>query len=185
MAAADNVPPYSDVLTFWFEEAGAKAWFKKSDRFDETVRERFTDTWNAARQGECWTWRESPAGRCAEIIVLDQFSRNMFRDDGRAFAQDNMALTLAQWAVQSGQDQHMDAQQRYFTYMPYMHSESLVVHAEAERLFTALGNENALHYEYKHQEVLRRFGRYPGRNAALHRKNSAAEQRYLDEGGGF
>ena len=127
----------------------------------------------------------APAGRCAEIIVLDQFSRNLFRDSPRAFAQDGMALALAQEAVAVGDDLRMDQDQRYFTYMPYMHSESLVVHEEALRLFTALGNATALHYEQRHREEIERFGRYPGRNAALGRESTEAETAWLADGGGF
>lgn len=173
------------VLDFWFREAGSKAWFKKSASFDRLCRQRFAATHSAAALGECWKWRATPAGRCAEIIVLDQLSRNMYRNDARAFGCDAMALTLAQWAVACGDDARMTADERYFTYMPYMHSESLRVHDEAVRLFEALGNEKALAYEYKHRDVLRQFGRYPGRNAALGRISTARELAFLDAEGGF
>lgn len=175
----------NDVLSFWFDEAGPGCWFKRSDAFDEQLRERFLATWRAAAAGECGDWRSSPAGRAAEIIVLDQFSRNLFRGDPRAFAQDGMALVLAQWAIAMGDDNGMTPDQRYFTYMPFMHSESLSVHVDALRLFTALGNEQALDYEIRHREVLRAYGRYPDRNAALGRENSPEERAYLDAGGGF
>lgn len=182
-----------DVLRFWFEEAGPARWFKRSDAFDEQLRERFLATWQAAAAGECADWRGSPAGRAAEIIVLDQFSRNLFRGEGRAFAQDGMALVLAQWAIATGADTSEDTpegagmtpDQRHFTYMPFMHSESLVVHDDAMRLFTALGNEKALEYEIKHRDILCTYGRYPGRNAALGRESSPEERAYLDAGGGF
>lgn len=182
-----------EVLRFWFDEAGPTRWFKRSDAFDEQLRERFLDTWHAAAAGECGHWRGSPAGRAAEIIVLDQFSRNLFRDEGRAFAQDGMALVLAQWAIATGDDTNKDASegtgmtpdQRYFTYMPFMHSESLDIHDQAIRLFTALGNGKALEYEIRHRDVLRTYGRYPGRNAALGRTSTAEERAHLDAGGGF
>jgi uncharacterized protein (DUF924 family) len=174
-----------DILTFWFEEAGPSRWFRRSDDFDAEIRGRFLGTWRAAAAAECAHWRASPEGRCAEIIVLDQFSRNLFRDDPRAFAQDGMALVLAQWAVASGEDMAMTPDQRYFTYMPYMHAESLVVHEESERLFRELGNARALDYEIRHRDVLREFGRYPGRNAALGRTSTAAEKAHLAAGGGF
>jgi uncharacterized protein (DUF924 family) len=168
-----------DVLAFWFIEAGPKHWFKQSDDFDALCEQRFFATLESARLGECWTWRSSPAGRCAEIIVLDQFSRNLFRDTDRAFAQDPMALALAQEAVASGADASMTADQRSFCYMPYMHSESLLVHDEGIRLFNDLGNTDTLRYAIAHRNVIAEFGRYPSRNAALGRLNTAEEVRYL------
>lgn len=173
------------LLRFWFEEAGPARWFKRSRDFDSVIRERFLSTWEAARAGECAHWRSSPAGRSAEIIVLDQFSRNLFRDDPRAFAQDGMALVLAQWAVATGDDRRMTPDQRYFTYMPFMHSESLEIHEDAMRLFAELGNDRAMEYEVKHREVLLAYGRYPGRNAALGRESTPAERAHLAAGGGF
>mgnify|MGYP006289619307 FL=1 len=175
----------NDVLRFWFEEAGPKRWFRASDDFDRLCRERFLATLEAAARGECWTWRQTPEGRCAEIVVLDQLSRNLYRGTAKAFAQDGMALVLAQEAVACGDDLRMTGDQRYFTYMPYMHSESLQVHDEALRLFTDLGREEALRYEKLHREVILEFGRYPGRNVALDRTSTAAELRHLEERGGF
>ncbi len=173
------------VLQFWFIEAGPNRWFKKSGAFDRVCEERFGDTLEAARVGECWHWRRTPEGRCAEIIVLDQFSRNLFRDSARAFAQDPMALALAQEAVARGDDLRMSEDQRYFTYMPYMHSESLRVHEEALRLFDSLADKQPLRYEKAHREVLETFGRYPARNKVLGRKSSPAELEYLEKNGGF
>ncbi|EAQ98376.1 DUF924 family protein [Congregibacter litoralis] len=167
------------VLDFWFREAGAKRWFKQSDAFDDLCRERFLTTLQGARLGECWEWRSSPAGRCAEIIVLDQFSRNLFRSDSRAYAQDGMALVLAQESVARGDDLRMTGDQRYFSYMPYMHSESPAVHKAGIALFEALGNEEALRYARAHQKVIEEFGRYPSRNADLGRVSTAAEKTYL------
>lgn len=174
-----------DVLRFWFHEAGPTRWFKRSDTFDQMIRERFFIVWNAVAAGECSHWRSYPGGRCAEIIVLDQFSRNLFRNDPRAFSQDGMALILAQWAVATGDDLAMTADQRYFTYMPYMHSESLLIHEESLRLFTELGNAIALKYAIRHRDVIRTYGRYPGRNAALGRDSSPQERAHLDAGGAF
>lgn len=174
-----------DIRAFWFDEAGPTRWFKRSRTFDELCRDRFLCTFEAAMRGECWAWRQTPAGRCAEIILLDQFSRNLFRDSPRAFAQDSMALALAQEAVASGDHLRMNADERYFTYMPYMHSESLAIHSEAQRLFEALGNAEALRYEVAHRELLERFGRYPGRNAALGRDSTEEELAHLQEHGSF
>jgi len=175
----------TDVLRFWFEEAGPKRWFRASDAFYQLCRERFLGTLEAAARGECWTWRQTPEDSCAEIIVLDQFSRNLFRGAARAFAQDGMALVLAQEAVAGGADQTMNDDQRYFTYMPFMHSESLLIHDEALRLFRALGNEEALRYEVAHRGVIERFGRYPARNVALGRESTDEELAYLETHRGF
>lgn len=175
----------TDVLNFWFDEAGPKRWFKQSDAFDRLCEKLFLPTVEAASKGECWEWRSSPEGRCAEIIVLDQFSRNLFRNHGRAYAQDSTALVLAQEAVAQGDDQRMTADQRYFTYMPYMHSESLAVHAEGLRLFEALGNSEALRYAKAHQEVIARFGRYPSRNIDLGRPSTDEEAEYLKNRSGW
>lgn len=174
-----------DVLHFWFEEAGPTRWFKQSAAFDTLCSERFGTTLEAASRGECWKWRDTPAGRCAEILVLDQFSRNLFRGSARAFEQDGMALVLAQEAVSCGDHLKMTDDQRYFTYMPYMHTESLTVHEEALRLFEDLGNAEALRYERLHRDVIVRFGRYPGRNVALDRESSPRELAYLRDEGGF
>lgn len=173
------------LINFWFLEAGSARWFKSDPTFDALCRERFLPTLNAAARGECWNWRKTPEGRCAEIIVLDQLSRNLFRDSARAFAQDPMALALAQEAVGGGHDRAMTPDQRYFTYMPFMHSESLAVHEEAVRLFTDLGNREALRYEIAHRDVIERFGRYPARNAVLGRETTAEESAYLEVHSGF
>jgi len=174
-----------DILDFWFVEAGPKRWFRASDDFDRLCRERFLATLEAAARGECRAWRRTPEGRCAEIIVLDQLSRNVFRGTERAFAQDGMALVLAQEAVACGDDRRMNDDQRYFGYMPYMHSESRLVHEEALQLFKALGNPEALRYEIAHREVIERFGRYPARNVALARESTPEELAFLRTHGGF
>jgi uncharacterized protein (DUF924 family) len=175
----------NDILSFWFHEAGKGHWFKQSDAFDTQCRERFSAALESAARAEFWPWRASPAGRCAEIILLDQLSRNIFRGTARAFAQDGMALVLAQEAVAGGDDLRMTPDERYFTYMPYMHSESLAVHDEALRLFETLGHEQALRYERAHREVIARFGRYPSRNAALGRVNTPEEETYLANNKGW
>ncbi|WOJ93376.1 DUF924 family protein [Congregibacter variabilis] len=175
----------TDILQFWFEEAGPRRWFKKSEAFDAVCKEQFLPTLVAASKGECWEWRKTPEGRCAEIIVLDQFSRNIFREDARSYAQDGMALALAQEAVASGDDQGMNDDQRYFTYMPYMHSESLAVHEQGMQIFETLGNTEALRYEKAHRDVIQRFGRYPSRNAVLGRHSTSEELEYLKSTTGF
>ena len=167
------------VLDFWFVESTSDDWFSGDAAFDEKVITGFIDVQAAAAKCELWDWRGSPEGRLAEIIVLDQFSRQIFRGEARAFASDPLALALAQEAVRAGDDVKLTAQQRTFLYMPYMHSESLAVHDEAVRLFTGLGNADTLDYEKKHRDVIARFGRYPKRNAALGRHSTAEEEAYI------
>ena len=172
-----------EVLSFWFEELTPKDWFKKDDSFDTLCAERFGDTLISAALGEFFRWRTTPEGRLAEIIVLDQFSRNIYRDTAKAFAQDPLALALAQEAVHHGYDQQLNAEQQGFLYMPYMHSESTVVHEQALILFAQPGMESKHPYEVKHKEIIDQFGRYPHRNAILGRTSTAEEVEFLSQPG--
>ncbi|WP_423069121.1 DUF924 family protein [Devosia sp. CN2-171] len=167
-----------DVLTFWFIDHDRSHWFGGGPAFDAELTEKFADTHAAVARGEAWRWRSTPDGRLAEIIVLDQFSRQIHRGDGKAFAFDPMALVLAQEAVAGGHDLAVEHGRRMFFYLPYMHSESLVIHEECLRLHQALGIEEGIQYELAHQEVLRRFGRYPRRNEPLGRISTPEEVAY-------
>ncbi len=174
-----------DILTFWFVDHDRSHWFGGGPEFDAELTARFADTHAAVARGEAWTWRRTPLGRLAEVLVLDQFSRQIHRGTARAFAQDPMALALAQEAVAAGHDQVLEPKpERMFLYLPYMHSESIVVHEEAMRLYTSLGDEELLDFETAHRDVLRRFGRYPRRNEALGRPSTPEELEYCasDEG---
>ena len=171
------------ILHFWFEELTPKQHFVKDAALDETIRARFGDMLEAAARCELFEWRATPEGRLAEIIVLDQFSRNVYRDTPRAFAQDALALVLAQELVAIAQDRILPEAQRVFAYMPYMHSESALVHTQAVALFSQPGLEDALRYELLHQAIIDRFGRYPHRNAILGRTSSAEELAFLSEPG--
>lgn len=173
----------SQVLAFWFGELTPAQWFQKSDTLDAEVERRFAQVLEAARRGELWQWRATPQGRLAEVIVLDQFSRNIHRDTPAAFAADAQALALAQEAVAQGDDAGLGTNERAFLYMPYMHSESLLVHDEALRLFDQPGLENNLHFEHRHRDILLQFGRYPHRNAILGRESSVAETNFLQQPG--
>ncbi len=173
----------TDILHFWFEELTDKQHFAKDAALDELIRTRFGATLDAAARCELFSWRATAEGALAEIIVLDQFSRNVFRDTPRAFAQDALALALAQMMVDNGQDQLLPTAQRRFAYMPYMHSESTLIHAQAAQLFTQPGLENALDFELRHQAIIARFGRYPHRNAVLGRASNAEELAFLSEAG--
>ena len=174
------------ILHFWFTELTPKHHFAKDAALDETIRTRFGATLEAAARCELFTWRATPEGRLAEVLVLDQFSRNVYRDTARAFAQDALALALAQELVASGQDRSLPLAQRSFAYMPYMHSESALVHAQAVALFALPGMEDTLRFELMHQSIIDRFGRYPHRNAILGRESRPEELSFLSEpGSGF
>ncbi|TXT39156.1 MAG: hypothetical protein FD135_2406 [Comamonadaceae bacterium] len=175
--------PFQDVLDFWFEELTDRQHFIKDPELDAAMRARFGDTLEAAARAELFTWRATPPGRLAEIVVLDQFSRNIFRDTPRAFTQDALALVLAQELVASGLDKSLPLKQRSFAYMPYMHSESLLIHAQAVALFSQPGLEANLDFELRHQAIIERFGRYPHRNQILDRASSALEIAFLSEPG--
>ena len=172
-----------EILYFWFEELTPKQHFIKDTALDATIGARFGATLEAAARCELFEWRTTAEGRLAEIIVLDQFSRNVYRDTPRAFAQDTLALVLAQELVAGGQDRSLPAAQRVFAYMPYMHSESALVQTEAVALFTQLGNERTLDFELRHKAIIDRFGRYPHRNTILGRSSSALELAFLKEPG--
>lgn len=172
-----------EVLQFWFEETPPELHFKKDDAFDAAIRDRFLDAHKAAARGELAAWRDTVDGRLAEIIVLDQFSRNLFRDDPRAFATDVVALVLAQQAVHVGADHEIPLARRAFLYMPFMHSESRVIHVDAERLFRQSGLERNYDIELKHKAIIGRFGRYPHRNTVLGRKSTPEEKAFLEQPG--
>lgn len=169
-----------DVIRFWFVENGREQWFGGGPEFDARLTALFADTHAAVAAGEAWRWRATSEGRLAEIVVLDQFSRQIHRGDPRAFASDPMALALAQEAVAGGHDQNVPHERRMFFYLPYMHSESLVIHEESLRLHQSLGVQEGVDYELAHQDVLRRFGRYPRRNAALGRASTPEEVAYIE-----
>jgi uncharacterized protein (DUF924 family) len=173
----------NSILDFWFSELTDKQHFTKDAALDAVIQQRFGTVLNMASRSELFSWRSSPAGRLAEIILLDQFSRNVWRDTPRAFAQDPLALALAQELVLRKDDRQLSMRQRYFSYMPFMHSESLLVHQEALRLFGRPGFEDALRYEQQHLAILQRFGRYPHRNTILGRESSAEELSFLKEPG--
>ena len=171
------------ILHFWFTELTPKQHYAKDAALDDAIRTRFGETLEAAARCELFAWRAMPEGRLAEVLVLDQFSRNVYRDTARAFAQDALALALAQELVASGQDRSLPLVQRSFAYMPYMHSESALVHQQAVTLFSQPGMEDSLRFELRHQEMIHRFGRYPHRNALLGRESTPEESAFLAEPG--
>jgi uncharacterized protein (DUF924 family) len=172
-----------EIIHFWFEELTPKQHFMKDAALDATIGARFGLTLETAARCELFAWRMTAEGRLAEIIVLDQFSRNVYRDTPRAFAQDTLALVLAQELVACRRDRNLPPAQRAFAYMPYMHSESALVHKQAVALFSQPGMEDTLSFELRHKAIIDRFGRYPHRNAILGRTSSAEELAFLSEPG--
>jgi uncharacterized protein (DUF924 family) len=177
------LPNPLNILKFWFDDIDHALWFKKDMDFDQLLLERFSILHTQARQGELHLWRRTAKGRLAEVIILDQFSRNMFRDTAQSFAQDGMALILAQEAISRAADTELTQIERNFLYMPFMHSESLYIHDIAIELFTQNGLHNTLDFELKHQAIIKRFGRYPHRNALLGRQSNDEEMIFLQQAG--
>ena len=174
---------YQEILDFWFNPEHQSLWFLKSDTFDQKIRQNFSKVHEQAVQAELWSWRKTADGRLAEIIVLDQFSRNLYRDQPLAFAQDGLALALAQEAISLNLDAQLNPEQRSFLYMPFMHSESKIMHEFALKLFQRLGNPVNLDYEKRHKKIIERFGRYPHRNKILGRESTPEELEFLDQPG--
>jgi uncharacterized protein (DUF924 family) len=175
-----------DIIHFWFEEIEPTFWFQKDLNVDDMIRQKFAVLLSHAKQGELYHWRTSPRGRLAEIIILDQFSRNIHRDTPAAFASDPMALALAQEAVAAGADSELKPQQVPFLYMPYMHSESRAIHEIAMVLFSREAAAANLEFERRHKAIIDRFGRYPHRNQILGRQSTTEELAFLQQpGSGF
>nr|CRH06748.1 conserved protein of unknown function [Candidatus Magnetococcus massalia] len=172
-----------DVIRFWFESLSPSDWFRKSHGLDARIRGRFMDSHRMITAGELASWRQQPLGWLAQVIVLDQFSRNMFRDTPGAFASDPLALALSQIALAQGVANELSGVQRKFLYMPFMHSESLTVQDEGLGLFAALDEERTLYFAQQHREIIARFGRFPHRNAILGRASTAEELAFLKQPG--
>ena len=177
-----SVATSGDVLAFW-RAAGEKKWFAKDDAFDAEIRARFLPTYEAAAGGKLSDWEATPEGALALTIVLDQFPRNMFRRDARAFAADAPARGVADRALARGFDQRVPSDQRLFLYLPFEHSETLADQERCCALFRALGNADLLRWAELHADIIRRFGRFPHRNAVLDRVTTPAEQTFLDNDG--
>jgi len=173
----------SDIVSFW-REAGPKRWFAASEEFDEDIRARFAEAHRAAAAGELDAWAEEPEGALALVLLLDQFSRNLYRRRPEAFAQDEKAMRIAEEALARGFDGRVEPSLRKFFVMPFMHAERLAEQDRCVVLSHALAEGDAtLPYALEHRAIIRRFGRFPHRNAILGRVSSAAEKRFLDEGG--
>ena len=174
---------YQEVIKFWFDETQPESWWKKDENFDLLVRKRFLGVYQQAASCELFKWRQQAHGWLAEIIVLDQFPRNMFRDTAQAFATDQLAVVLSQEAVANEVDKELTAIQKSFLYMPLMHSESPLIHETAVDLFSQPGLEFNLEFEMKHKAIIDRFGRYPHRNEILGRDSTDEEVEFLKQPG--
>jgi uncharacterized protein (DUF924 family) len=175
-----------EVLEFWLDEIGPDGWYKSSETLDKAVRDRFEVAWENARAGGCSLWLTYPTGTLAYVILTDQFPRNMFRGQQRAFATDTLALAAAKVAINRGWDMKIDEPARQFFYLPLMHSENLCDQDRCVRLICERMPDHGpgnLPHARAHREVIRRFGRFPHRNAALGRPSNTSERAFEAEGG--
>jgi len=170
------------ILAFW-REAGPDKWFTRDDAFDADIRDKFLPTYEAAAAGKLADWERTAEGALALCVVLDQFPRNMFRGDARTFAADPLAREVANRALKRGYDQDVPDDMRGFLFLPFMHSENMGDQSRAVALYREAGDKN-LKYAEQHADIIRRFGRFPHRNAILGRATTPEEQAFLD-GGGF
>jgi len=174
----------NEILSFWFQELKPNQWFQKNPQVDQMIHHRFQEVHLQASRSELFSWRETIQGRLAEVLILDQFSRNMFRDEPKSFAQDPLALALAQEAIRTGLHlSQLSQQQRSFLYMPFMHSEALSIHEIAKGLFSEKGMESGLDFELRHMAMIERFGRFPHRNEILGRVSTTEEIEFLKQPG--
>jgi len=169
----------AEILDFWFAESSRDKWFNSTAEFDEEIRQRFEKTWGLARAGSYDHWEEDPEGALALVIVLDQFPLNMFRDDARQYSTEAHARAVARYAIERGFDKKFDKARRAFFYLPFMHSESLADQDYAVQLYQQAGLDDNLRFAEHHRDVVRRFGRFPHRNAALGRDSTEQELEYL------
>lgn len=179
-ANEDTIGP-ADVLAFW--RTAAPDWFKKDPTFDSEIAARFSALWRRAAAGLLATWEATPEAALALLVVLDQFPRNMFRGDARAFATDALARAVAERAIARGFDQAVPASERIFFYLPFEHSESLADQERAIALVRSIGDAELVKWAELHADIVRRFGRFPHRNSALGRTSTREEQAFLDAGG--
>lgn len=185
IAAVAKAKP-DHVLHFWFETLRPEDWYRSDEGLDDFVREKMGALHDLAEQGALEHWQETPEGALALIILLDQVPRNIHRNTTRAFASDDKARAVLAAALEGGLDKRLTRRKQVFMYLPLMHCEDMAGQEQSVRLFTALGKERNLDYAIRHRDVIRRYGRFPHRNAILGRESTALEQEYLDQpGAGF
>ncbi len=173
----------TEIIQFWFEESRPKQRFSKDPEFDDLIRARFAEAHQLAQRGLLYTWRDHPLDSLAEVIVLDQFSRSLYRESPLAFASDALALVLAQEAIRKKFDSELEADEKAFLYMPFMHSESAHNHEIAMTLFDQPGLKDYFNSARRHKEIIDRFGRYPHRNKILGRESTEEELKFLSQPG--
>lgn len=176
-----NIVTYEEVLDFWFDPENMALHFDENAEFDKKIRDKFLNTWEAGKEGLLVDWRKDIRGRLAEIIVLDQFSRNLFRGDIRTYTQDKIAIALAQEVVNHPEYDSLSKDEKRFILLPFMHSESLELHDWALRYFEDLEDDHTMHFEELHRGVLEKYGRYPYQNEDLGRKSTPEELEYLKD----
>ena len=172
-----------DILAFWIDEVGQEGWYTPPEGLDDDIRARYAGLWESARSGGCEGWCTCPRGALALMVLLDQFPRNMFRGEARAFASDPAARRIAKRAIGRGFDRRVAEVERQFFYLPLEHSESGADQARSVRLFLGVEDPESLVHAVAHRNVIRRYGRFPTRNAALGRASTPAERDYLGKGG--
>lgn len=173
----------ADVIKFWFTETEPQQWFKKDETFDALIASKFSDTINTAINGKLDHWKSDDEGILALIIMLDQFTRNIFRNDPKSFAGDDLALAISLESQANGYLQRNDANWSYFLLMPMMHSENLAVQNASIPLFKKYANDNAHEYAVKHRDIIAKYGRFPHRNAILDRHSTPEEVEFLTQPG--
>ena len=174
-----TTPGSNDVLAFWFAESSKPLWFDSTPDFDRTLDERFLATYRAAAAGELADWEDTPSGALALAIALDQFPLNMFRGQPESFATEAAARAVADRAIARGFDRELNPTQKMFLYLPFMHGETLADQDRSVQLFEQAGLEDSLRFARHHRDLIRRFGRFPHRNAILGRDSTPAEIAYL------
>lgn len=172
-----------DILEFWFSERCKKCWFNSTPQMDEEIRSKYEALWKAARAGELDDWKDTPQGALALVIILDQFPLNMYRGRPESFATEAKAREISRYAVGRGLDRELNESEKLFLYLPFMHSESMADQDSSVELFQNAGLETR--WAEHHRDIVRRFGRFPHRNAILGRQNSEAEQAYLESDEAF
>jgi uncharacterized protein (DUF924 family) len=178
---SDTLANAKDIVSFW-REAGAERWFKKDAAFDAEIKRRFLPTYEAAAAGKLRDWENNAEGALALLILLDQFPRNMFRGDKRTFATDPLARAVTAGALIKGFDAQAGGMRGFF-YLPFEHSEDMADQERGIALYKAAGDTDGLNWAEIHADIIRKFGRFPHRNAVLGRATTAEEQAFLDSGG--
>lgn len=175
----------TDIIQFWYHPPMSQHWFNSNAAIDTEIRQRFSAIWEQAQTGQLKAWENHAEGCLALCIVLDQFPLNMFRGQAKSFSTEQQAVIVCKQAVVQGFDQQLPQQQLAFLYMPLMHSENLADQDESVRLFTAAGLNANTRFAQHHREIIRRFGRFPHRNAILGRSSTAEEISYLNSKAAF